>query len=632
MAFSLRHKVSLAALLCATSIVPACSSDEPGSPGPSGDNPSGGSATSLDDFLKENGILKLEGDGTGIERGVGTSDASGKIAFYSPAKNGIVQFQLGAPKAPALAGLTVHVSASAESATYYVDDPSGKYAPLLFSRAFPEGDTSEVIDAAGIFEEGGVYEFDDKAPSPFPMRAFTLGEINFTQAFQAAMQETAIQMALFVFKTIVTSTCTFFAPLHQDVCDKVGDYIGWAASVYRTGVKVVVDPKGFNIGDLLLKIGVDVALPEVLNKLVCEPIGKQIFVAYRHPNAEAPADAAFRKAAFKLNYMLHKVGSTPPANKDAVLEELGRVGAALSGIGGLVRSNYLQVYNPESFKNFKESAAFTGISELVKSTVSEIEIDKVQGLSPVLRKLLLPIKQGPGFEIKDYTFKVSSPFNTALGCVMTVLDKVIVGEIDGMAGANDLEMSMEEGIGGMVDVLDEKLNAIHEKGWGKEPLPDPTCLPDLFEPNDTWQYAVQSPIGGEISGGSGPVTIDKLNLCDASGKGGAGDADWYAFPVGGPFQFQVQARIMKVDDGKNDDKKLCTEIYWYSENYEISEIDPDKITGPACGAVKDEFATSQVNVGKTLGESWATVLVKVYPDPSGGGALPEVDYKLLVKP
>jgi hypothetical protein len=634
MALSLHHKASLAALLCAVAIVPACSSTggEGASSGdPSGGNTSGGNTAGLDEYLTQNGILKLADDGTGVERGKGTSSAEGVIAFYSPAKNGVIRFSLGAMDVPAIAGLEVHVSAGADAATYYIVDPAGMYAPLLFSAPYPQGDVTQTVDAAKIFEEGGLYEFDDKAPSPFPLQTFSVGELNFTMNMQTLMQGIASQVALLALKTVVSSTCSFFAPLHKDLCDKIGTYVGYAVSAYQIAVKVTLE-SGFQVLEIAKKVTVDVAVPELLDAYVCKPIGQKIFVTYFHPGAAAPVEADFRAAAFKLNYMLHKLDTDPPANKAVVMEELGRTAAVLSNIGALVRSNYLQIYNPESFQSFVYDASFSTLTGLVQSLITEGEISGIDQVDPAIQKLLVPLAGQQKLVIKDYKFKTSTPFNKVLGCVTTVISEVVVGEVNGMGAANDLEVSMENAVGGMIGVVDAKLNAIWAKGWGGAPPVDPTCLPDLFEPNDNWQWAVQSPIGGEISSGSGPVTIDKLNMCDASGKGGVGDADWFAFPVGGPFQFQVQARIMKPMEGKNPDKKVCVEVYWYSEAYEISGWDPDKIAGPACGPVQDQLATQQVNVGKTLGEAWANVLVKVYPDPSEGAALPEVDYTLLVKP
>ena len=59
---------------------------------------------------------------------------------------------------------------------------------------------------------------------------------------------------------------------------------------------------------------------------------------------------------------------------------------------------------------------------------------------------------------------------------------------------------------------------------------------------------------------------------------------------------------------------------------ELAGADPERVEGPVCGRVADQFATDQFSVRRTAGEQWSQLIVRVYVD--GEPMAPQIDYGL----
>ncbi len=176
-------------------------------------------------------------------------------------------------------------------------------------------------------------------------------------------------------------------------------------------------------------------------------------------------------------------------------------------------------------------------------------------------------------------------------------------------------------VGDLQQTAETAADVYHQKFYG-EAIPDPDCLPDLYEPNGTWEAALSRPLSYTADGS--PVRVEDLNLCDGAT---ADESDWYAFPSS-LINFQTQARIRKPEGSpEGTDVPICMEIWFYDELLELGYLDPVQIAS-ACGTVREEFSTAQLSVASTTGVRWQYLMVHVFPDPSAPAPTEGVDYIL----
>jgi len=193
--------------------------------------------------------------------------------------------------------------------------------------------------------------------------------------------------------------------------------------------------------------------------------------------------------------------------------------------------------------------------------------------------------------------------------------------ITGPAGETADEVETSEFLIAAADLAMRRMQDLHRDHFGGPP-PTPTCGADFYEPNESWRSAIAS--GTALSIGTEPVRITDLTLCSAAG---GEDDDWYAFNMA-PISLNTDARIrMPTMAGPlGTDRRVCLEVWFYSENYEIGGWDADLVRGSVCDTVASEFSLGRFSIARTTGESYSFLVAHVYPeDPTYTG---EIDYDL----
>lgn len=606
-----------------------CSSDAPtiGDPG-----------FDLDEWLADNGVVKMVAGADGVEWGTTTSGADGTAKFYSPAHKGIFQLTTVDDQNAITPGLRVSVGATAATASYIVLDDAGKYAPMVFNGPIDGHDQSGTVKTEDLQGAAGDPYVFTPGGNPFSTQ-FTLLGLEFTISIMTVLEVSITTVAGLVIKDLVENACLFFEPLHHDACAIAGDVVSDLAGFAFAGIPMALE-KG--IGYAAKDIATS-ELPKAAAELFCgNVIGKNL-IGWTKPRVdgapETTLETKLRTALYKYNYVLDQLDKSPPQSYTAAQQaELRTAGDALVSLAQKIREGYLSVYNPEEMGTHGLEFGFDATNELVgkllegrKVITTIVSLDEVEavlfhvqtGSSTFVYQAVsswhmdVPVES---FEelLSETKQKVAG---TALGCFFGIASEATIDYLKDNVQEHAQE-DLETHWGKALDVVDEDLNELYSDLYGAPP-PPPTCLPDLWEPNGTWQQGTQQTIAGQLNG-SNTVTLKDLDLCGA-------DDDWYAYSAG-PISFSAGAAIRKPLNGQNGDKSVCVELYWYSEDYQISGWDPDLVAGPTCGSVDSEPTTPSVNVAGTLGESFRDVLVHVYPDPNNAQSVPRIDYDLEVHP
>jgi len=588
----------------------------------------GGDDANDQDQLPE-GIVQLTLDDDGAERGKGMTSAVGVVEFYSERHHALLSLDLGDSAAMVVAGVEVEVEATETGVTYYAHDPAGRFMPMLFSTAIPQGLDEELqvkgadlLGAAdssprriGLTDHGPRPSFE---PRSKPFLVGLLVSMNI-RAFMVGIGEAAAIMAL---TSIVTNTCTFFAPLHDDMCGTVGKIVDLAATVATGGVKLVLG-KGFGWTAAILKTAWTEAWSE-LRSQACEAAGKMMVGWIQPPpDAEKTVQRRYREAAYNYRFLLDKLDTAPPADpvaRAALKAQLVDAGVALSGIAGKVRDHYYEIYNAEDSSDLLLNSSFKLTSLAIKKLV-EVRPIILQSITLTYGyyELLVATSTSVSYERFDFMLgkldlavgeKMEVPWKAEWGldCAMAVAKSAKI-KWDENGSAQEAEVDVETAVGHMIEILDLFVEDLHREHYGGS-IPTPDCLPDIWEVNDTWQSSLASPFAGTL--GTGVVTLEGVNLCNGTS---AMDEDWFTFDAA-PINFNVEARIRKPATGTGGAERVCLDLFWYSQISELSDSPPYALPGAACGTVDSEFSTNQVNVAQSTGEAYRYVMARVRPDPS----------------
>ncbi|MCC7538798.1 MAG: hypothetical protein IT379_21410 [Deltaproteobacteria bacterium] len=596
----------------------------------------------LEDFLRDNHVVTLEAHPDGGEIGRGTSDAAGVVHFYSPEHEGLFSFDLNdADLAGPVAGVDVMVSTAGGSAAFVVVDPRGTFAPMMFASAIPEGDATLEVDTLDLLTEGDVVEFDPARGDPF--MPFTILGVSFSMSISGVLRGIGIGIAAELFGQLVNRTCSFFAPVHMEMCEFAGGIASSLAAGFLGAIR---------LGPIASwGLGRELAT-EVLEGLVgtaCEKTADALIGYNENPNDTGPRNR-YREVAYKYNYLLYRSIAEPPADASGLQASLRSAAPRLSTLGRTVRDRYFELYNRESSEwgGFAISAATEALQEQVDENpvfrewvIRRLTIE--EGYAAVLhvhpRGLTASVTTWRHVEVLAEQIRWQYPEweaamrhlggISAISCFMGIVKAGTARWMDG-AAAQEADLSVQGMIGAELDVWNAYFDWLAEVHYG-EVIPPPACLADEHEPNGTWQEAVASPVPVELSPEAGVIHLRNLTLCDYLGTGAA-EEDWYAYYVG-PIELNVQARVTNdmIDPARGADEPLCLDVYFFSEIYTIEDPpwEPTLIT-TACGTAGGWPSTSPFGIRRTLGESWSMMLLRVRPDTGASGT--PVDYNLRFTP
>ncbi len=614
-------------------VLGGCSADV-GSGAPSVDDP----GADLDQWLADNGIVKMVAGADGVEWGTASSGPDGAARFYSPAHKGMFELYTKDDKGVGVPGLRVMVGAMKDAASYLVLDDNDKYAPMVFNGPIDGKDQSGTVQGKDLQGANGDRYVFTPADNPFSSQ-FTLLGLSFTISIEAVMMAAAATVVGMVMKDLVENTCLFFEPLHHDACAIAGSVTADLASIAFAGIPMALE-KG--VGYAAMQIATE-ELPEKAASLFCgNVIGKNLIGWTKPRVGDAPETALetqLRVALYKYNYLLDQLDKSPPQDyTPAQQQELTTVGESLIALAQKVREGYIGVYNPEEMNTKGIEFGFETVDGLVgqllkgryslTQTVSLTELEqalfgvKIGNYALAVNGVVSWKMQVPDESLEEIMSENKQKVaGAALSCVFAIATEAVIDyKKDG--ADEQATVNFEDHWKKALEIVDDDVTALYQDLYATAP-PPPQCLPDTWEPNATWQQGVNQTIAGQISG-SNTITLKNLNLCGA-------DDDWYAYSAG-PVNFSVGAAIRKPTSGVNTDKSVCVELYWYSEDYQIAGWDPDLISGPTCGTVDSEPEVPSKSVAGTMGESWRDILVHVYPDPNNGQTIPHIDYDLEVHP
>ena len=289
----------------------------------------------LETALSEYGVIMLHGDDEGVERGTGFADQEGFVRFYSPSHEGLWEFELQDSEEAVVSDVKVVISMDEGGASYLITDPTGEMAPMAFSSAIPTSHEELEVDAIDLIQQGGdLYAFDDSGADPF----FTIVGLASSLKIRGFMQKMATVAALGVLRGWVDETCVYFAPLYDDVCDVVADVVASAGSIGIGGLKLTIT-QSLDWRSALAKASWTKIWNELLKDTCSEYIGAAA-VSWIVPSPESTVQTRYREAAYKYQYLLHKIGDEPPEDVADYKGELGDIGKAMTHISKMARDHY----------------------------------------------------------------------------------------------------------------------------------------------------------------------------------------------------------------------------------------------------------------------------------------------------
>lgn len=586
----------------------------------------------LETYLRENDIARMELREDGREVGIGVTDEHGVVRFYSETHEGVFDINLEDIEETPGEGLEVMVVVGSDSAAYLVHDNEERFEPMLFTSGIPETDAELTVDGMDLLapEEG----FPEYIPEENPFESkLTIMGLQFTMTIQGILASMLTGAVVAAFSRLVNETCRFFAPLHEEVCELLGVVAEVVGGIATGGVQLT--------GVTAWALGRSVLGPAI-NTYVCDPLGKVMVGYVRGPRDTSMRDR-YRGVAYKYNYLLHLMETSPPADAGALRAELEGLGVELLTTGRIVRNSYFELYNPEGEDDHLRTAA----NFVLSSTIGALESDRVlrdwilTGLTieEGYEELLLITDDAIHYEFRQWRYEqtewseiewteessAADNLGALLDCVISIVSGAEMEIREGEA-TRRVTMQLEQIAGISLRVLERRLDLLHEEHWGGG-IPEGECDDDEFEPNDTWQLAASAPLPTVLES-AGVVYLNDVRLCDPFGSGTLGD-DWYAYYVG-PMEFRCTARIIEVAEGAGQEQPICLEIYFWSEAFDIMEAPPEHIVGPVCGAVSEELDTVPFSIARTMGEAWSMLLVRV----SAGARATEsvIDYNLRFTP
>ncbi len=606
-----------------------------------------GGDLSLDEFLAVNNIHKMEQVEADREGSLGTTDADGRASFYSPAHNALVEFwardEEDEPRPDVQVSLTLFDNAQLVA---LVMDPTGEGAPAFYEGELQDGNLE--IESDGDLADG--VEFEEGGANPFEGQPFSLLSISVTMVVKVTLKAAITGAIAYVVKKWVKELCLFAAPLHKEACNIASLVAGLAAGVAMGGVQLALK-------EGLTWTGLAALSADELIKFGCGDVLGAVLAAYGpveglatmgEGSMAADNQKLFKQAAWKYNYMMEHLDSADTGPTEATAGELSpgitKGLKALAVLKPMIIQNYFIAMNPD--KGHLETQLSSGnlfnyATDLVKDAVTEhiftitkfidyksllIEADEwifeVAGEWHMVQEIKVEYFHYQCVEGEWSTKKLAKD-NKYLNCGLAAVG-AITGYLQDATGniiATKNAKPLMEYVHNYLVLLNMQADALYEQGWPGTIEP-PDCLPDIWEPNNSWEYAPTV-----VNLGSAVEVEDLLLFPD--------EEDWYRFPLGGLIN-RVQAAAEWDDDQVGLSScapaggKVCLEFLWYSDMYEMLDMPPSEFMSPVCQDLSEDntwFETDQYLLAPVMGETGYQIFVRVFSD---GGNSSNIPYHLHI--
>jgi len=563
--------------------------------------------------------VELELDPSGLETGVVLTGDDGTARFWSAARGAHWEIALGDGAGEGV-GEGVEVTVSVDAAgdgTYFIYDPSERYAPIVFSAPTPEtGSHSLEIDAAEqLLDADVLVDFVPDPPNPF---AFTVMGLSVSISIGAVMREVAWSAALGVFASLVTSACNSLLPVYDDICGIVGTTVGILGGLVRPGF--VLAQSGFATGRAAA-VELGKGLIGKIGEWGCGQGGKMLAKAFAEGDVGSLRDT-FREAVTKYQYLLWELQDNPPADPaDAreLTDLLQTIGPQLTVMAPQIRQGYVTVFSATGNPATK-GPLYGQVIDRTKDVMAAAQLvnwDTV--MTDVFdRQLFGPLPTGglvwvdvPVGKVEVSVERLSALQPSLAGISLADCVIAVWQGFEGQYTQSGAMVAAERSMPAIYETASRAtiaaLDDIHARLYGGGITLQ--CMADEYEPNDTWGMAVASPAGQ--TAGRDAIRLRDLTLCNPN-EGSARNDDWYAFPMGF-IAFDATARVRPPEElVMGAGEPLCLEMYYYGQTNELANM-PPTLVGGDCGTAGDWFFdVGPVGIRRAAGEAWAFLVIHVY--------------------
>ena len=598
-----------------------------------------GSDATLEEFLEFHNIDPLTSE-EDRETGRGVTDDSGRAAFYSYHHNALVEFVALAEDQTPLVGMAVALQLFDDATGMaFVFDPTGVRAPAMYEGEFGEG-TIAVESDSGVDD---IVEFEEGGPSPFPGQQFSLLSVSFSSMLSFTMKMAVTSTIAYVVKKWVKELCLFAAPLHEKACNIASMVAGLATGVAMGGVQLALK-EGLTWSGLA-----GVVVDELLD-FGCGDVFGAVLAAWGPVEGlmgngalKDEIQLLFKQAVWKYNYMMEMSdsGDNPPDGAEwPAIESLVVKGLqASAALRPAVLENYFIALSPN--KTYLEEQLSAGnffkyASGLVKEAVTEhiFTVTSYVELQSLLIDVTVFFHQVPGGTVVETTMNIdyfhyqrvegewstknldSKKFSCGLAAFTALtgyIQDAAGNTLQSLAAKSTLEIVRDQ-----LTLLNLQADALYKLGWGED-ITVPDCLPDILEPNNTWQNAPT------VANLGTAVTVEDMLLME-------GESDWYRFPLGGLIN-RVQAGVEWDDEQpglsgcSTGTEEVCLEVLWYSDMYEMLDMAPSSFGGGMCQNIGPGgyFETEQYLLAPVMGETGPGVFIHLKSPEDATSVVP---YKL----
>lgn len=611
----------------------------------------------LEEWLEANNIRLLEEEEDGAEAATEVTGENGRAAFYSDTHKALVEVLAEDDESSPLAGMRVTARVyDTDNAIVFIVDPNEERMPVYYFGPLKDGDLGLDSDEQ-LSDEGVDFEFDPEDESPFPGKPFTLVEINVSMFIKATLKAALISVIGSIMKKWVKNFCLFFKPLHENACQIAGLVAKYGTEIALGGVSLLFEGGGAVSAGQLTGFAVD-----QLIGYGCGDVLGAVLTAWG-PAPWAADNAAitdqnqglYKSAVWKFNYLLWLADSqdTPPLNPlpGGFNEEMAKNLNTMALMRPMVLTDFYIAYQPESAalsEHLDEKSlvktVFAGVKEATTIWQEYIKtmID-IQSLTLTYKELWIDnILVAQEFHLDyfhfNYTEKGWKPkgFGKGVECALFAAVEV-VGKLFDVAAQDYVgEQTFQTHLitNDQLKLMNTVADAIYAEYWGGS-IPAPQCLPDIWEPNDTWQTAPTATNFGEL------VVINDMMLNKGGNVGGLDipdDTDWFALPVMGIFS-KVQAGVGYREPSGDESNcaaaegSVCVQLHWYSDLVELMDAPPIEVGGEHCGLLEDTWLddpsleTEQYLLAPVTGETGARIMVRIR---HSGAASANIPYKLYM--
>jgi len=595
--------------------------------------------------LKQLDIHKLVAGKDGVELGARDSKADGHATFYSPKLKALfdvetVNDHASKPKALAKKRVTVRVK-DANNVWVLVTDPSGVYESAFYSGKLING--AVTIKSEDNTDDKAVYTFDPKKGDPFKIdKAGLIGTIA-TMAIKTILRTMLLGVISSVVKGAVTKACLVANPLYTDSCAIVGEMSAFVVGVAIGGLRFKWDPSSLPSWGGPFTVSLANATVGWFEGWACEKATGAALIAWGKTNGTFTAAAhsavvkQYKRLAWRLNWFHHKLATaapTDPKKKKYAKAMIRGMHRLLTYFKPLAHEDMFIPYSGTSIKQVGQGLLYDKMIESVGSIAEDVQKEGVNvniivnGFSyknlwkasftdkqKIIKNTIKLQKTTGGWKVKG--------MGHIIGCALGVV-KGFNGYVTNNTANPNLDIDgMEMARQGLLVAI-AFVNKAYAQIWGGAVV-DPTCFPDLHEPNNKFVAK------GNISGFGGKITLDKLTLKK-------GDVDWYTLPVKGVIS-KVQGGAAARAGGSGDCPgpvmaQLCIQLHWYSSINDLTGDPPTKfgketcgVVGPAAGGNDPQFSTPKYTVKALAGEQNPRLVVRVRHKTAPGSDVP---YKLML--